>query len=128
MIEIKEDVTYSELSGVLKCLSVFGEPTNSWCANAKTFVAKDGEVIVGVARLIVVNRPVKGREARIEDVAVLPEFSKKRVGTKLVTHLRDYATKELCCYKVQLTCRPELEEWYASLGFKRHEVNMRFDA
>ena len=112
---------------VLCCLKVFGNPTaRKFAFEHRTYVAEHRGLVVGTARLDFVLRLVKGSEARIEDVAVLPEFSRQGIGTELVKFLAKEA-KRLGCYKVQLTCAPKLEGWYSKLGFRRHEVNMRID-
>jgi GNAT superfamily N-acetyltransferase len=119
-----------DLPSILLCLHPFGIPvadaTVRQTRGSGTYVAVINGQVCGTARMEVFDRLVRGKDARIEDVAVLPSQGRKGVGTALVAHLVGLANM-IGCYKVQLTCHPNLEKWYSKMGFRRHEVNMRVD-
>jgi glucosamine-phosphate N-acetyltransferase len=96
----------------------------------RTYVAVEDEKseVVGTVSLLVERKfiHVGGRVGHIEDVAVRRGFEKRGIGGALVRHATEEA-RRLGCYKVVLSCFEHLEPFYASLGFRRHDIGMRMD-
>jgi ribosomal protein S18 acetylase RimI-like enzyme len=59
----------------------------------------------------------------IEDVAVLPEFQQNGYGKLIVEHALRYC-EERRCYKIVLSCRNELEQFYKQNGFSMRGICM----
>ena len=59
----------------------------------------------------------------IENILVHPDHRKKGYGEQLVHKLLEYA-KENGCYRVDLNCTSELENFYKKNGFKQKHICM----
>ena len=94
----------------------------------RTYIAMCGEQVVGTAALLVEQKFIHrgGYVGHIEDVVVLAEHAGKGIGSKLVQHCLKEARK-IGCYKVILACVEDNIPFYEKLGFRRHEIEMRFD-
>jgi glucosamine-phosphate N-acetyltransferase len=95
----------------------------------KIFVAvKDDGEVIGSATLLIEQKFVHngGKIGHIEDVATRKEYEGKGVGSALVRLSLKFA-KEENCYKVILNCSKENIPFYKKLGFKEHEISMRYD-
>lgn len=97
-------------------------------AGIRTFVAVDGDRVVGTTSLLVEQKFIHGggRCGHIEDVVVHPDVKLQGVGSTLVRHALDEARKA-GCYKVILSCYEDLVPYYERVGFRRHDVGMRID-
>lgn len=93
------------------------------------FVATVGDKVVGTATIVFDAKPYHdGRPVGfIEDVAVLPEFRRIKVGTKLIEACVA-AAKERNAYKIVLDSLKDAVQFYTKLGFYHAPtVNMRMD-
>jgi len=92
----------------------------------RTFVAADGERVVGTASLVVEQKFIHGGGlcGRIEEVVVHPDYKNQGIARALVRHAIAEAEK-LSCYKVILNCFDNLVPFYEGCGFRRHDVGMR---
>jgi glucosamine-phosphate N-acetyltransferase len=92
-------------------------------------VAVDDEgQVLGTTTLLVEQKFIHGGGlvGHIEDVAVRPGNEGRGVGSAVVKAAVQLA-KENGCYKVILDCKPELVDFYAKVGFHRHQEGMRID-
>ena len=64
--------------------------------------------------------------AHLEDIVILPEYQKQKVGQKLVEHLVGIAAKENC-YKCILHCNPTLVSFYQKNNFTNYGIHMRLE-
>lgn len=96
--------------------------------NQFTFVAIDGERVVGTTTLMVDQKYIHsgGRVGHIEDVAVSKDCQRRGIGTELVKYAASHA-KKVGCYKVILHCFAELSPFYQRLGFRDYNIGMRLD-
>ncbi|HZE78557.1 MAG TPA: GNAT family N-acetyltransferase [Nitrososphaeraceae archaeon] len=95
----------------------------------RIFVAvKDDGEILGSTTLLVERKFVHngGKVGHIEDVATKKEYEGMGIGSALVNRSVEFA-KANKCYKVILDCSEKNISFYEKLGFKRHEVSMRYD-
>ncbi len=94
----------------------------------RTFVAFDGETIVGSATLIVEPKFIHagGLVAHIEDVVVHGDAQGRGIGKALVEHATSEA-KKAGCYKAILACTEANKPFYEKCGYRAHEIEMRRD-
>lgn len=65
--------------------------------------------------------------AHIEDVVVHPSVRGQKIATKLLHHVKEFASKQQC-YKALLHCHPSLLMMYKSMGFSNENlIGMRCD-
>jgi glucosamine-phosphate N-acetyltransferase len=90
-------------------------------------VKQDGQLI-GSITLLIEQKFIHngGKVGHIEDVVTRREYQGSGIGKALVLKALDYA-KQNKCYKVVLNCSNRNVEFYKKIGFKEHEVSMRFD-
>jgi glucosamine-phosphate N-acetyltransferase len=90
-------------------------------------VKQDGQLI-GSITLLIEQKFIHngGKVGHIEDVVTRREYQGSGIGKALVLKALDYA-KQNKCYKVVLNCSSRNVEFYKKIGFKEHEVSMRFD-
>jgi glucosamine-phosphate N-acetyltransferase len=90
-------------------------------------VKQDGQLI-GSITLLIEQKFIHngGKVGHIEDVVTRREYQGSGIGKALVLKALDYA-KQNKCYKVVLDCSNRNVEFYKKIGFKEHEVSMRFD-
>ena len=67
-----------------------------------------------------------GLVGHVEDVAVHARWQGRGAGRTLLKRVIDDA-REAGCYKVILDCGADVAGFYESLGFRRHEIEMRLD-
>jgi len=92
--------------------------------NVALVVAKDGDRIVGMASLYIINKFSK-RSASIEDVVVDENYRGQKLGEKLTEALISVAREE-GVGTIHLTSRPErvaANKLYQKLGFQLKETN-----
>jgi len=103
--------------------------TRRWLPRVHAFVAEteDGYV-VGTATLLVIPKLIHHGEpvGQVEDVAVHPDWQGQGIGRRLMLRCIE-AARESRCRKVILNCSETNIPFYASLGFRPHEVGMRLD-
>jgi glucosamine-phosphate N-acetyltransferase len=95
----------------------------------KIFVAvKDDGQIIGSTTLLIEQKFIHdgGRVGHIEDVATNTKYEGNGVGSALVRRAVDFA-KEKNCYKVILDCSENNVQFYRRMGFKEHDLSMRYD-
>ena len=99
------------------------------CPFHKIFVAvKDDGQIIGSTTLLIEHKFIHdgGKVGHIEDVTVNKNYEGKGVGSTLVRKAMGFA-KESNCYKVILVCSEKNIQFYKGIGFKEHEISMRYD-
>jgi len=95
----------------------------------KIFVAvKDEGLIIGTTTILIEQKFIHdgGRVGHIEDVATRNEYEGLGVGSALIRTCLDFAKKKNC-YKVILACSEKNIPFYKKVGFKEHDVSMRYD-
>lgn len=98
-------------------------------AGIRTYVAVDGDRVVGTASLLIEPKFIHGGGicGHIEEVVVHPDHKKRDIGSALVRYVTDEALNEHSCYKVILNCSEALVPFYEGCGYRRHDVGMRID-
>ena len=93
-----------------------------------TFVAVDGDEIVGTATLTLERKFIHGGSwaGRVEEVAVRRDRQHQGIGTLLMRHVNQKA-QELGCYKVVLGCSEANVPFYQRTGYRVYDVGMRQD-
>ncbi len=93
-----------------------------------TFVALDGESIVGSASLLVEPKFIHGggKVGHVEDIVVHAGSQGAGIGKQLVAHATQEA-KSAGCYKTILACTPANKPFYEKCGYREHEIEMRCD-
>jgi ribosomal protein S18 acetylase RimI-like enzyme len=89
------------------------------------FVAKDGNKIIGILTLIIVD-PLFLKKGLLEEMVVDRNYRGKGIGTKLITTVLNQARNEGLAY-VDFTSRQERLEannLYQRLGFKKRNTNV----
>lgn len=114
--EMSADEVVSSLSRInsYKDRMVFAARTDGRCVGTATLVV-DPHIIHG-----------GGLSARVEDVAVHPDYQGKGIGAKIVSKMTSIA-RDSGCYKITLTCREDVIGFYEKLGFKLEQNNMRMN-
>src|SRR5918911_2763477 len=95
----------------------------------KIFVAvKDDGQIIGSTTLLLERKFIHdgGKVGHIEDVVTRKNYEGMGVGSALVHTALDFA-KDSNCYKVILDCSRNNIRFYKNIGFKEHEISMRYD-
>jgi glucosamine-phosphate N-acetyltransferase len=95
----------------------------------KIFVAvSDDDQVIGSTTLLIEQKFIHngGKVGHIEDVTTSRNYEGKGVGSGLVRTAVDFA-KEKGCYKVILDCSEKNIQFYRRMGFKEHEISMRYD-
>jgi glucosamine-phosphate N-acetyltransferase len=99
------------------------------CPFHRIFVAvKDDGQIIGSTTLLIEQKFIHdgGKVGHIEDVTVNKNYEGKGVGSALVRKAISFA-KQNNCYKVILVCSEKNIHFYKVIGFKEHEISMRYD-
>jgi glucosamine-phosphate N-acetyltransferase len=65
----------------------------------------------------------RGMSAHLEDIVIDEHHQHLGLGRKLVEKIKSWC-KDRGCYKIQLNCQSELQEFYKSLGFKSRVTGM----
>ena len=91
----------------------------------KGYVLIFNNKVVSTASMFI-EQKFYGKVAHIEDVATRENHKHQGFGTQIVKHCLSEA-RDAGCYKAILDCNDKNIEWYRSLGFYRHENQMRKD-
>jgi ribosomal protein S18 acetylase RimI-like enzyme len=97
----------------------------------KVFVVEDGQKLVGVCSLIIIeNWGHRGSKFAVADnVVVDPAYRGRGVGTALMRFVREQAERE-ACYKLMLSSnkkRTEAHRFYEKLGFEQHGISFMIE-
>lgn len=88
-----------------------------------TSCGKSGKVVANatllVERKFIHNAALRGR---IEDVVVDKDYRSLHLGSFLLEFLTALS-RELCCYKVTLDCKPDVEGFYKKCGYLNEGQN-----
>ncbi|MGB9177344.1 MAG: GNAT family N-acetyltransferase [Methanoregula sp.] len=98
-------------------------------ADSTIFVAVTSEgKVVGTTTLLIEQKFIHncGLVGHIEDVVVHEKFRGQKIADRLIEKAINVA-REAGCYKVILDCNEKLVPFYQKLGFKKHEIGMRFE-
>jgi dTDP-4-amino-4,6-dideoxygalactose transaminase/GNAT superfamily N-acetyltransferase len=88
----------------------------------KIYVVVSGSQIVSTAKLWVEDK-VFEPVGHIEDVVTFDKYRGKGYGKLLVKNLNKIALESLNCYKVVLSCKEGLNNFYESCGMKQNGVS-----
>jgi ribosomal protein S18 acetylase RimI-like enzyme len=124
-VDIKQDcagVDWKKVSETLKCVDMgFHEPD----VHRRAFEASHTTVFVYHAdQLIGFGRAISDgvSQAAIYDCAVLPEFQRKGIGTKIVKNI----LSRISHCNVILYASPGKEEFYQTHGFRKMKTGMAY--
>lgn len=95
----------------------------------KLFVAvSDDSEIIGSTTLLIEQKFIHdgGKVGHIEDVVTRKGYEGFGIGSSLINRSLQFA-KQIGCYKVILECSIQNVPFYTKLGFKQHEVSMRYN-
>ena len=95
----------------------------------KLFVAvSDDSEIIGSTTLLIEQKFIHdgGKVGHIEDVVTRNGYEGFGIGSSLIKRSLQFA-KQIGCYKVILECSIQNVPFYTKLGFKQHEVSMRYN-
>jgi glucosamine-phosphate N-acetyltransferase len=95
----------------------------------KLFVAvSDESEIIGSTTLLIEQKFIHdgGKVGHIEDVVTRKGYEGFGIGSSLINRSLQFA-KQIGCYKVILECSIQNVPFYTKLGFKQHEVSMRYN-
>lgn len=96
----------------------------------KIFVAIDKETseVIGATTLLIEQKFIHngGKAGHIEDVVTRKGFEGLGIGTALMDHALRFA-KTAGCYKIVLDCSEANISFYQKIGFRLHEMCMRYD-
>lgn len=91
-----------------------------------TLVYEKDKVIVGTVSYLMYPRMTGGDYCDLADLVVDVNHRNSGIGRELVEYVINKA-KEIGCYKVILSCKEEVKEFYEKIGFKHVENQMRLD-
>ena len=95
MIEYVNNISvddYTALRAAVGWRAVVPQQTEAGMLNSALIIAaKDGDRIVGMARLVTDG----GHSAIIEDVIVIPEYQRQGIGTVMVGRIMEYMKAQL---------------------------------
>lgn len=94
--------------------------------SVKTFVGTDDQNMpIATVSLVLERKFIYGGmlNGHIEDVAVLPNYRCKGLGTEIVKYAMEFAKRH--CKRVVLECKKSLEPFYEIHGFATHSIAMR---
>jgi glucosamine-phosphate N-acetyltransferase len=94
----------------------------------KTYVAIFEDKVIGTASVFYEIKFLHGgsKVAHVEDVAVHSKYQRHGVGRALLEVIDKEATLA-GCYKIILDCSKDNKKFYQSLGYHKHEIEMRKD-
>ena len=81
--------------------------------------------IVGTAKVLIESKMHNnlGRMGHIEDVAVHPDMRRKNIGRLLISKCTQICDDN-SCYKIVLSCKPDLQIFYEQTGFVQTGIAM----
>jgi len=84
-----------------------------------------GAKLVGIGSMYIHSRYYRkmAKSAHLEDIVIDGNHRRKGLGKQLVSKMILYA-QEINCYKIQLTCEPELRTFYEKLEFSNNKECM----
>ena len=89
--------------------------------NYQTYVYIDKEKIVATTSIMYEHKIRYHKpKAYIEDVAVCNEYRGRGIGKEMVEYCVGVAKKKNC-YKIVLSCKDDLVDFYKSLGFHKEQ-------
>tara|TARA_Y100000310_G_scaffold306388_1_gene347484 strand:- start:196 stop:606 length:411 start_codon:yes stop_codon:yes gene_type:complete len=88
-------------------------------------VINEKDIIIGSGTLLIEEKLTHNgcRMGHIENILISPEHRGLGLGEKLVKKLLKIA-KEKSCYRTDLNCDAELEDFYSKSGFKKNQISM----
>ena len=82
------------------------------------YIMKLNNKIVCTAKLFIEEKLYQS-VGHIEDVVTDNEYRNKGYGKSLIKYLIDIAIKDMCCYKVILSCKESLDNFYLNCGMSK---------
>jgi glucosamine-phosphate N-acetyltransferase len=91
--------------------------------NYQIWVIEDLDKIIATGTLVKEKKLIHncGKLGRIEEIVIDIDYRNKNLGKKMVDHLISESND---CYKVSLTCKENLESFYAKSGLTKSGVSM----
>lgn len=95
-----------------------------------SYLAVDGEVIVGTSGLSIVEKPPwfgckNGRIGLLSSMYTLPEYRRRGIAKRLLTFIAEEARRRDCSL-IQITASEMGVPLYEAFGFKRNERFLQF--
>lgn len=81
---------------------------------------EDDRIVATAALMLEYKLRYEKPKAHIEDVAVHKDYRGRGYGKKMVEHCIDVAKKKEC-YKIVLSCKDHLVDFYSGLGFEKDQ-------
>ena len=81
---------------------------------------EDDRIVATAALMLEYKLRYEQAKAHIEDVAVHKDYRGRGYGKKMVEHCIDVAKKKEC-YKIVLSCKDHLVDFYGGLGFEKDQ-------
>lgn len=87
-----------------------------------------GGQLIGFIKLVIDSKFSHGttKAGRIEDVVVRQGYEGQGIASKLLNKAIGIARK-MKCYKITLSCKQELVNFYGKFGFRTNEISMRLN-
>ena len=93
--------------------------------NIVTLIGIVDERLVATCTLLLEDKlRYNQKSCHIEDVAVVRDSRGKGYGKEILKYAIEYAKKSEKCYKIMLTCKNHLVQYYSDSGFKTTDNNM----
>lgn len=124
------DIKYKRLSiddDLKSLLELIGSEGDwSQVPNDIIYVAIHNGKIIGTATLLIQRKMIRNfsNAGFIEDVIVHRDYRRQKIGTSLIKLLIEEA-KQANCYKIVLSCKKEITEFYKKIGFEELETTMK---
>jgi len=111
------DINKEEFEDILKKIST----------NSIIFVMEYNNKLIGSVKLMIEQKIFHNMAiyGHIEDVIVDPTYRGKKLGKKLIEHVKNYC-KEHNFYKIKLTCDPKIKGFYEKSEFKTNGIDMYY--
>ncbi|VVU95038.1 Acetyltransferase (GNAT) family [seawater metagenome] len=131
---------YKNYLNLLKQLSVIEKKNTNYLEYAKTWfrysnnkfhkiivIEEEGEIIAQ-GTLFLEPKFIHNNEfvGHLEDIVVDKRYHNKGISKLIIEYLKQEAIKNNC-YKIILSCKNNLIEYYSKFNFKTHEIQMRLD-
>lgn len=123
LTDVRLDIT--KINDLMKANEIFAQRMAN---SILTYVAIENDRVIGTLSLVPDIKFIHGGSLvmHIEDVAVHKLHQGNHVGLSLLQHAIQQATR-LGAYKIVLNCYRELADYYARVGFHKHDLCLRLD-
>ena len=93
--------------------------------NHQIIIIEENKNILGTGTLFIEDKMTYGgcKMGHIENILIDTNYRGQKLGERLVKYLLNIA-EENKCYRVDLTCNKELEEFYKKNKFTKNQISM----